>query len=232
MSTLHRQRASADTKPTISAIIPVYNVASFIGEALESVFAQTFTAGSLLMMACPIRRIEEEIAKYRNSIVYFSQPNREAAAARNAGLCIARGEYVAFLDHDIWLPEFLQEQLKLITSDGGYDMVYSDAIYFGGSSNNHKTFMTYNPSRGIVTFKKLVCSECSVVTSTVVARREPILRIGCFDERFPNSQDFDLWLRLLRDANGRITYQKKVLVRRRMYGEVWRQIRSLHIPAN
>src|SRR6185295_1099638 len=70
---------------------------------------------------------------------------------------------------------------------------------------------------GEVTFRKLLCGDCNVFTSTVVARREPIMRIGCFDERFRNSQDFDLWLRLAKDAKARITYQRKVLARRRIY---------------
>lgn len=221
MVTSPTNQFSLDGKPTVSVIIPVYNVAEFIGETLESVFGQTFTDFEVIVIndgSPDTARLEQEIAKYRNSIVYLSQPNRGAGAARNAGLRIARGEYVAFLDgDDIWLPEFLQEQLKLIRSDPGYDLVYADAITFGDGTNDHDTYMTHNPSRGNVTFKKLLCSECNVVTSTVVARREPIIRIGCFDERFPNSQDFDLWLRLVRDANARITYQKKVLLRRRIY---------------
>jgi glycosyltransferase involved in cell wall biosynthesis len=221
MSADTNQTSFADAKPTVSAIIPVYNVASFIGQALESVFAQTFTNFEVIVIndgSPDTARLEQEIAKYRDSIVYLSQPNRGAGAARNAGLRIARGEYVAFLDgDDVWLPEFLEEQLNLIRSDGGYDLVYADAVYFGEGTDPSLTHMTLNPSHGEVTFKKLLSSECTVVTSTVVGRREPIMRIGCFDERFPNSQDFDLWLRLVRDANAKITYQKKVLVRRRMY---------------
>lgn len=220
MQTSHtNQASSANAKPTVSVIIPVYNVASFIGEALESVFAQTFTNFEVIVIndgSPDTPHLEEEIAGYRDSIIYLSQPNRGAGAARNAGLRIAQGEYVAFLDgDDVWLPEFLQEQLKLIRSAGGFELVYADAINFGDGTSD--TYMSRNPSHGAVTFKKLLCSECNVVTSTVVARREPIIRIGCFDERFPNSQDFDLWLRLVRDANARITYQKKVLVRRRIY---------------
>ncbi len=77
--------------------------------------------------------------------------------------------------------------------------------------------MAYNPSHGEVTFLKLLCGECNIVTSTVLARREPVMQVGCFDERFVNSQDFDLWLRLAKDANAKMTYQQKVLARRRIY---------------
>lgn len=212
---------ACNATPTISVIIPAYKVASFIGEALDSVFGQTFSDFEVIVIndgSPDTPQLEQQIAKYTGSIIYLSQPNRGAGGARNAGLRAARGEYVAFLDgDDVWLPEFLEEQLRLIRSDGGYDLVYANAINFGDSASNGVTYMTHNPSYGEVTFKKLLCSECNVVTSTVLARREPIIRVGCFDERFPNSQDFDLWLRLIKDANARITYQKTVLVRRRIY---------------
>ncbi|HEY8225738.1 MAG TPA: glycosyltransferase family A protein [Pyrinomonadaceae bacterium] len=222
MSTVRtNQFSSTDDTPTVSVIIPAYKVACFIGDALDSVFAQTFTDFEVIVIndgSPDAPRLEQEISKYEGSIHYLSQSNRGAGAARNAGLRLARGEYVAFLDgDDVWLPQFLDEQLKLIRSDGGYDLVYADAINFGESDPKGITYMTYNPSHGEVTFKKLLCSECNVVTSTVLARKEPIIRIGSFDEGFPNSQDFDLWLRLVKDANARITYQKKVLVRRRIY---------------
>jgi glycosyltransferase involved in cell wall biosynthesis len=162
--------------------------------------------------------LEEVLKDYRAKVVYLKQSNQGAGAARNYGLRVARGEYVAFLDgDDLWLPEFLMEQLRLIRSDQGYDMVYSDSVNFGEWTADGITNMALNPSHGEVTFTKLLCGECNVFTSTVLARREPIMRVGCFDERFRNSQDFDLWLRLAKDAKARITYQRKVLGRRRIY---------------
>jgi glycosyltransferase involved in cell wall biosynthesis len=207
--------------PRVSVIIPAYKVAPFISETLDSVFAQTFTDFEAIVIngdSPDTQELEEALENYRGKIVYLKQPNRGAGAARNAGLRVARGEYVAFLDgDDVWGPDFLSEQLKLIQSDGGYDLAYADAINFGEQGYNGATNMAYNPSHGEVTFLKLLCGECNIVTSTVLARREPIMRVGCFDERFENSQDFDLWLRLAKDANARITYQRKVLARRRIH---------------
>ncbi|PYS72853.1 MAG: hypothetical protein DMF69_06470 [Acidobacteria bacterium] len=124
---------------------------------------------------------------------------------------------MAFLDgDDVWLPEFLSDQLKLINSNGGYDLVYADAINFGNPIFAGRNSMKTNPSLGDVTFEKLLCGECNVITSAVVARRQRIIDVGLFDVQFPNSQDFDLWLRLAKD-NSRITYQRKILVKRRLY---------------
>lgn len=214
-------RNQTHTAPTVSVIIPAYKVAPFIRETLDSVFAQTFTDFEAIVInddSPDTPELEQALESYNGKIIYLKQPNRGAGAARNSGLRIARGEYVAFLDgDDVWLPEFLSEQLKLIRSDGGYDLVYADAINFGEKGYDSATNMAYNPSYAEVTFLKLLCGECSIVTSTVLARRELIMRVGCFNERFVNSQDFDLWLRLAKDANARMTYQQKVLVRRRIY---------------
>jgi GT2 family glycosyltransferase len=76
--------------------------------------------------------------------------------------------------------------------------------------------MDFNPSSGAVTVESLISGRCNVVTSSVVARRSLIVDVGLFDAGFPNSQDFDLWLRLAKHG-ARITYQQKVLVHRRVY---------------
>jgi glycosyltransferase involved in cell wall biosynthesis len=210
-----------ETNPTVSVVIPAYKVARFIRETLDSVFAQSFTDYEVIVIndeSPDTPELEEVLQDYGGKVVYLKQPNQGAGAARNYGLRVARGEYVGFLDgDDVWLPEFLMEQLRLIRSDQGYDMVYADSVNFGESESDTVTNMTLNPSYGEVTFTKLLCGECNVSTSTVLARREPIMRVGCFNERFRNSQDFDLWLRLAKDAKARITYQQKVLMRRRIY---------------
>jgi glycosyltransferase involved in cell wall biosynthesis len=189
-------------------------------ETLESVFAQSLKDFEVIVIndgSPDTVELENAIERYRHAITYLKQANQGAGAARNAGLRVARGRFVAFLDgDDIWLPNFLNEQLKLIQSDGGYDLVYADAVNFGGPSDG-RTSMEANPSDGEVTFDKLLCGECNVITSAVVARKELIMRVGLFDVNFPNSQDFDLWLRLAKDAKARITYQRRVLVRRRLY---------------
>lgn len=205
-------------EPLVSVIIPAYKVASFIGETLDSVLAQTFTNYEIILIndgSPDTAELEEQLESYTHLITYIRQPNQGAGAARNAGLRVARGEFVAFLDgDDIWLPEFLEAQLELIGRGG--DLVYADAANFHGSTLEETTSMEINPSNGEVTAESLITARCNVITSSVVARRQLILDTGLFDESFPNSQDFDLWLRLAK-RGARINYQKKVLVHRRLY---------------
>lgn len=207
-------------KPIVSVIIPAYKVASFIRETLDSVLSQTFKDYEIVVIndgSPDTDELEQHLAAYSHLITYLKQSNQGAGAARNAGLRVVRGEFIAFLDgDDFWLPEFLCEQLKLISSDGGYDLVYADAVNLKGTTLSKATNMDFNPSAGPVTAESLIAGKCSVITSSVVARRKLIVEVGFFDENFPNSQDFDLWLRLAKHG-ARMTYQKKVLVHRRIY---------------
>ncbi|HEY5401705.1 MAG TPA: glycosyltransferase family A protein [Pyrinomonadaceae bacterium] len=212
---------SKKDSPLVSVIIPAYKVAPFIRETLDSVLDQPFTDLEVIVIndgSPDTEELEAEIEDYRERIIYLKQSNLGAGAARNFGLRTARGEFVAFLDgDDTWLPGFLLEQFDLLKGGKGFDLVYADAVNFGEPATEGTTSMATNPSEGEVTFEALVTSTCSVLTSTVLTRRDLVLKVGLFDESLPNSQDFDLWLRLLRDAGARMTYQRKVLVRRRLY---------------
>lgn len=207
--------------PLVSVVIPAYNVAPFICETLESVFAQRFTNYEVIVVndgSPDTEELERAIAPYRERIRYFAQENRGASAARNAGLRAASGEWIAFLDaDDLWLPAYLEEQLRFIT-EHNCDLVCADAMIFGESSDAGQTYMDAvmesAPESGEVTFLDLVSSDRSLMTSGVVARREQILAVGLFDEALRNAQDFDLWLRLARHG-ARLAYQRQVLLRYR-----------------
>ena len=206
--------------PLVSVIIPAYRVAPFIRETLDSVLAQTFNNYEIILIndgSPDTEELEKQIEAYTHLITYLQQPNQGAGAARNAGLRVARGEFVAFLDgDDLWLPEFLRDQLALIMDGGGYDLVYADAVNLQGATISRITNMDVNPSEGPVTADSLISGKCNVITSSVIARRNLILEEGLFDENFPNSQDFDLWLRLAKQG-ARINFQRRVLVHRRIY---------------
>lgn len=208
----------ASPPPTVSVIIPAYKVAPYIRETLESVFAQTYTDYEVVVVndgSPDTEELERALAPCLGRIRYITQENRGAGAARNRGLRDARGTLVAFLDgDDIWLPSFLEEQVSFLRG-GGYDLVYADAVLFGDTPAAGRTYMeTASPSVGEVNFLSLIHYRCNVITSGVLARREPIMKAGLFDETLRNSQDFDLWVRLVR-RGARLSYQRKVLLRYR-----------------
>lgn len=210
-----------DPASMVSVVIPAYSVAAYISETLESVFAQTFTDYEVIVIndgSPDTDELECAIEPYRKRIRYLTQENGGASAARNAGLRAANGKLIAFLDaDDLWSPDYLEEQIKFIT-ENNCDLACADAMIFGDSPDAGRTYMEAvmgtAPAYGEVTFIQLVSAERSLITSGVVARREPILEVGLFDLALRNAQDFDLWLRLARHG-ARLAYQRKVLLKYR-----------------
>ncbi len=209
----------AQATPVVSIIIPAYNVANYIGEAIDSVLHQDFTSYEIIVIndgSTDTLELEQVLEPVRERIVYLNQENSGISVARNAGLRVARGEYIALLDaDDAWLPFKLSEQLEFLKKHS-YDMVYADAFLFGESPwKQGTTFMDNAPSMGEVTLESLLDLRATIVVSTVLVRKDLFMQAGGFDECDRNiPEDFDAWLRLL-NAGARIGYQRRVLAKYR-----------------
>lgn len=207
------------TTPVVSIIIPAYNVSKYIGEAIQSVLQQDFTSYEIIIIndgSKDTPELEQVLAPFHNRIVYLKQKNGGIAAARNAGLRIARGEYIALLDSDdVWLPGKLTHQFEFLKSNG-YDMVYGDAVLFGETRwKEGTTFMDNVPSVGEVSLESLLDLRSTIVVSTVVVRKDLLIRSGGFDEADRDiPEDFDAWLRLAQ-IGARIGYDRKVVAKYR-----------------
>jgi hypothetical protein len=212
--------AARETKtPFFSIVIPAYNAAHLIDDALTSVLAQTIDDYEIIVVndgSPDTPQLEKALEPYVNDIIYIRRPNGGPAAARNSGIREAQGEYIAFLDaDDQWLPSHLAEMMDVLQHDPTLDLVYGDAVNFGDISGEGTT-MEANPSEGRANFESLVLCKCTVVGSTVVARRQALIDAGLFDESFVHSEDFDLWARLAYQG-GRIDYRKQIHARRRIH---------------
>ena len=206
--------------PRVSIIIPTYNTAAYIGEALDSVFAQTRTDYQVIVIndgSPDTDKLERVLQPYRQRILYMKQENRGVSAARNAGIRAARAPLIALLDSDdMWEPNYLAVQIAALERDPTIDVIYPNALVFGDAPEAGRTFMEICPSAGEVTFEALVTARCTVMVSALV-RRETVIRAGMFDEAFRGPEDFDLWLRIVKQG-GRIAYHDQVLVRYRRRG--------------
>jgi glycosyltransferase involved in cell wall biosynthesis len=208
------------TTPFFSVIIPAYNAAHHIVDALTSVLAQTINNYEIIVIndgSPDTAQLQKELEPYLADVVYIARPNGGPAAARNTGIRAARGEYIAFLDSDDqWVPTHLAQMMEVLQRDPTLDLVYGDAVNFGDVAEEGTTTMRVNPSEGLATFESLVLCKCTVVGSTVVARRQRLIDAGLFDESFVHGEDFDLWVRLAY-RGGRIDYRKHIHARRRIH---------------
>lgn len=209
-----------NNRPVVSIIIPAYHAAPYIGEALASISAQTFSDFETIVIndgSPDTEDLERVLEPERERIIYLKQQNGGPGSARNTGILEARGEYIAFLDSDdLWLPNYLAEQMRALQENPTLDMIYTDALLVGDSPLAGRTFMEVEPSRGEVTFESLLRWDCVVITSCVVARRQSLIDAGLFNPTLYYSEDFDLWLRLLQEGN-RVSYQTEVLAHHRVH---------------
>ena len=207
--------------PKISVIIPAYNSAAYIAEALDSVFKQKFREHEIIVVndgSPDTEQFERAIKLRLEDIIYIKQRNTGAGVARNTAIEHARGEIIAFLDSDdVWMPEFLASQLVFMERNG-YDMVYCDAQLFGMKSAYRKTFMETAPSDGEANFENILDLKCNVITSGTMARKSAVMAAGMFETERVRAHDFILWLRMAK-TGAKIGYQRKQLLKYRVHLE-------------
>lgn len=119
-------------RPKISIIVPVYNVALFLGKCIDSLIRQTFSAVEIIMIndgsTDGSGRICDEYAKRDPRVKVLHQANSGPAKARNEGLLLASGEYVMYVDADDWLDTQTCEKAIKVLLEQGADVVFWDVI--------------------------------------------------------------------------------------------------------
>ena len=189
---------AASNAPKVSVIIPSYKTAPLIARCLDTVMAQTFQDFEAIIVndgSPDTPELEEVLQPYMDRIVYIKQENKRCAGARNTAIRAARGEYLAFLDSDdTWYPEHLASQMKQFADDPSLDLVYCDSLLVGDPTRESR-FMERCPSNGLANFDSLIVEQCQIPISTVVVRKQSIVKAGGFDEKLPRCDDYDMWVR-------------------------------------
>jgi len=191
-------------QPLISVIIPAYNARTFISAAVESVLAQTHPAVEVIVVDDgSTDRTLDALAAFQGRIRSLRQPNRGPAAARNAGLALAGGEYVMFLDADDWiLPDKLRRQVACLAGSPAVGWVFCDVVYVDRSGRHlfraSERFAYARRARldGDL-FSELLPGNFIPVHAPLF-RRRCLAEVGLFDEdpRLIGVEDWDLLLRL------------------------------------
>ncbi len=202
------------SKPKVSVILPTFNRAKYLDRAISSVLSQSFYDFELIIVDdASTDNTEEIVGLFRDErIIYVKNPrNLGGAAARNVGIRIAKGEFIAFQDSDdLWHPDKLEIQMKVFENEEeDVAVVYTAFIRKVGD----KEFIVPPPSvkktEGYI-YKELLTHINFVGTPTAVVRKTALEDVGYFDERFPRLQDWDLFLRLAKKY--RFKFIKKPLL--------------------
>ena len=200
--------SSTTAAPRVSVIMPVYNVQSYIAEAIESVLAQTFTDWELLIIddGGTDRSIDIAAEYCDPRIRILSQRNRGLAGARNSGIAAARGAYVALLDSDDrWLPEKLALHVIHLDATWSVDVSYSASRFIDGQGVPLR--QSQQPRLHGITPDHILCRNPVGNGSAPVIRRTALDAVAfahpdepgrtCwFDESFRQSEDIEMWVRM------------------------------------
>ncbi|MBC9910587.1 glycosyltransferase family 2 protein [Chitinophaga varians] len=197
-------------KGLVSIITPVYNAARFVHETIESVMAQTYPNWEMIIVNDGSRDNSEEIIlRYQEKdkrIKYISQPNGGSAAARNNGLRRANGQYIALLDaDDIWLPNFLESQIKLMKEKNAH-LVYSSHKRINEQSEPcMPDFLV--PEK--VDYNSLL-KTCSISCCTGLYDAEPYGKVYLREELGSLRDDYVYWLEIIKKVG--VAYGNKELI--------------------
>jgi glycosyltransferase involved in cell wall biosynthesis len=188
--------AEAVPAPTVGVVITTCNHAHFLGEALESVRAQTRGADAIVVVDDGSDDNPEEVVARFSGVRCIRQHNRGLAAARNAGLTALSTRYAMFLDADDRLePRAIEAGLACFAraSDSGF--VYGGHLYIDRDGN--KTGERFEPP-GESPYLHLLRRNYIGMHGTVMYRRDLLEAIGGFDERLRRCEDYDVYLRMAR----------------------------------
>ena len=183
--------------PTFSVVIPVYEAADVVAEAVESALGQTTPPHEVIV--CDdgsTDDIEEALRRYRDKIVFLGKDHGGAASARNVATRAASGEFIALLDADnVYLPEYLEAVGDLAAARPDLDIVTTDAYLelggqvYGRYYRGKARFVVDDQRRGVI--------HQHFVFGNAALRRDRVLELGGFDESLPIAIDTDCFLRMI-----------------------------------
>jgi len=174
----------------IGAVIPAYNAARFLPRCLESVFAQTLKPAEVIVVDDGSTDNTAALARELGARV-VSEANAGISCARNNGIRNASSEWIALLDaDDIWAPSKLERQAARIRSDTV--LVYTGVRLFDDNGIRSEA-RAIDP----VSARKMLRFCNPIAQSTVLVKREAVLRAGGFREGLRTCEDWGLWVRLM-----------------------------------
>lgn len=186
-------------KCTVAVIIPTYNRADLLPQAIDSLLVQTRVPDEIIVVDDgSTDDTASKLSAYRLPVIGISQPNQGRSKARNTGLQRTTADLIAFLDSDdTLLPESVEKRVHVLETQEGFDVVYSDVNMIDMQGNVLARFSQAHrvkrPSGKV--FAQLGCNNLMPIHAFMF-RRRCLQTTGLFDSSIEPLEDYDFWLRM------------------------------------
>ncbi|HEU4340203.1 MAG TPA: glycosyltransferase family 2 protein, partial [Candidatus Binatia bacterium] len=188
--------------PDVSVIIPTFNNALLLPETLDGIRRQSFRDFEVIVVDDGSTDNTAEVVKrYDPAIIYCYQDNRGPAAARNKGVNLATGDYIAFCDHDdVWNERHLEVLRTCFSAHSTTALAFDNAQYFGDGELGPKLHLNREMSRlisdRIVSSKSLLWEYPVASMSVIMVKKAIFEKLGALNERIFALDDLHFYLRL------------------------------------
>lgn len=210
-----------NANPLVSIIIPCYQQAQYLSQAMESALGQTYQNVEVIVVNDGSRDDTEKVAKsYGDKVVYLCQQNKGLASARNAGYAASKGVYIQFLDaDDVIYREKLQKQLRMLEADPAMLVAISDYIKRRMADGGIQGIFRIKPSDDLLS--DIACQwekSYSIPIHAGLFRRSAWIGEAPFDEQLRAREDWAMWVGLAVQT-GSFGYVDEVLCEYRIHDE-------------
>lgn len=193
-------------KPSsVSVVIPAYNCAAYLPAAIESVLHQTYAATEVIVVDDGSTDETGDVLARYPKVIAIRQKNGGLSHARNRGIEVARGEYIALLDgDDIWPETKLAEQVSFMEAHPEVSVLFGDARRFADNGWTEPTLFTryglnaafFGHDYLVVDALRKLLAMNFIPVGTALVRKKCLMEAGLFDENFRRVEDWDIWLRI------------------------------------
>lgn len=206
--------------PKVSIVIPVYNGANYLKEAIDSALAQTYNNLEIVVVndGSNDNGATEKIAlSYGNKVRYFSKPNGGVASALNLAIKEMTGEYFSWLSHDdLYYPDKIEQEVKVALNFlPDIYIIYSDFSVFTTNKEQNSLVRVHGGSPKNVRYRLIF--ENFIHGCTVLIPKAAFEECGLFNEELRATQDYELWFRMAKTY--RFLHIDKILVNTRRHAQ-------------
>ena len=191
----------------VSVVIPSYNSASFLPEAIESILEQTYSPFEIIVVDDGSTDETKQVCDRYPTVQYIYQKNHGVAAARNTGMQASKGEYLLFLDSDdCLLPEAIEIGVNCINAHPEVGFVFGRYFFYSiQPDGSYKVEETYEDQPEVATYETLLATRHKIQCGCVLFRRTAIESvviesIGAFNSSLVPMEDINLFLRVARKS--------------------------------